>query len=354
MIYGGFYGSNKYYWLKTFLSIMTSKITRREFLKIGSLAAMGIGLPVYPPGGNPYLSTPALRMGRTTRSLNYYEHPSYASGELGYYNTDAVINIFKEKMGDARVDECPIWVKSEDGWLNSTFIQPVRNVKNQPVMNIPAGGMLAEVTVPFTQSWSMDNDRRKRAYRFYYSSTHWVHNAYPTSDGNIWYRILDDGNKGSFLVMAEDLRPITEKEISPISPDVLNKHIEVDLTGQRLKAFENEKPVFSARIASGYFEGDTPMGEFTVERKNPSRHMAARTETSEFDLPGVPWVCFISWTGVSIHGTYWHNNYGTPQSHGCINLTPEAAKWIYRWTDPFVPVEDNYEESENGTKVVIY
>jgi len=59
--------------------------------------------------------------------------------------------------------------------------------------------------------------------------------------------------------------------------------------------------------------------------------MASNLQGNEFDLPGVPWVCYISWTGVSFHGTYWHNNYGTPQSHGCINLTPEAAKWIYRW-----------------------
>lgn len=332
---------------------MKSHLSRREFLRISGLVALGVGLPSYPPGGNPYLSTPALRLGRTTRSLNYYENPSYSSSELGYYNTDAVINIYKEKIGDARIDENPIWVKSKDGWLNSTYIQPVRNIKNKPVLNIPGSGMLAEVTVPYTQSWLMKNDQRKRGYRYYYSSTHWVYNAYTTTDGTVWYRIIDDGGKGSFLVIAEDLRPVTQDELIPISPGVLSKHIEIDLTSQRLRAYENSKPVFAARIASGYFEGDTPKGEFTVERKNPSRHMAARTETSEFDLPGVPWVCFISWTGVSIHGTYWHNNYGTPQSHGCINLTPEAAKWIYRWTDPYVSVNDDYEESDNGTKVVI-
>jgi len=334
---------------------MTQAVTRREFLKLTGTAAVGFGLPNYPPGGNPYLTTPVLKLGRAARSLHYYEEPKYSSAQLGFYNTDAVFKILEEKLGDAKNEESPIWVRSEDGWLNSTNIQPVRNEKNKPVLNIPANGMLAEVTVPFTQSWSVEGERRKRAYRYYYSSTHWVYNAYPTSDGSVWYRIIDDrDNMGSFLVLAEDLRPVTKEELSPISPEIKDKKIEVDLGAQRMKAFENNKPVFTARIASGYFEGDTPRGEFIVERKNPSRHMAARTETSEFDLPGVPWVCFISWTGVSLHGTYWHNNYGIPQSHGCINLSPEASKWVYRWTEPFVPVEEDYVESDNGTKVVIY
>ncbi len=86
--------------------------------------------------------------------------------------------------------------------------------------------------------------------------------------------------------------------------------------------------------------------------------MAAELDTDFFDLPGVPWVCYILWTGVSLHGTYWHHNYGTPQSHGCINLTPEAAKWIYRWTDPYVPFDEDFVQTDkilrNGTPVIVY
>ena len=82
--------------------------------------------------------------------------------------------------------------------------------------------------------------------------------------------------------------------------------------------------------------------------------MASNSPGNEFDLPGVPWVCYISWTGVSFHGTYWHNNYGTPQSHGCINLTPEAAKWVYRWCEPEIKIAEDYIEAENGTLVRIY
>ena len=81
--------------------------------------------------------------------------------------------------------------------------------------------------------------------------------------------------------------------------------------------------------------------------------MASNLEGNEFDLPGVPWVCYIAWTGVSLHGTYWHNNYGTPHSYGCINLNPKAAKWLYRWTAPYVPFDEDYVETENGTPVIV-
>jgi lipoprotein-anchoring transpeptidase ErfK/SrfK len=55
-----------------------------------------------------------------------------------------------------------------------------------------------------------------------------------------------------------------------------------------------------------------------------------------YELPGVPWVSFFHETGVAFHGTYWHNNYGTPMSHGCVNMQINEAKWLFRWTLPQV------------------
>jgi lipoprotein-anchoring transpeptidase ErfK/SrfK len=73
-----------------------------------------------------------------------------------------------------------------------------------------------------------------------------------------------------------------------------------------------------------------------------------------FDLPGVPWVTFFTSTGVSFHGTYWHNDYGTPRSHGCVNLLPEDAKFLYRWTNPVVPADTPYlHQPGTGTRVEI-
>ncbi|MEJ2353252.1 MAG: L,D-transpeptidase, partial [Anaerolineales bacterium] len=56
-------------------------------------------------------------------------------------------------------------------------------------------------------------------------------------------------------------------------------------------------------------------------------------------------------SGIAFHGTYWHNDYGRPRSHGCINLTSRAAKWIYRWTLPVVPPDQQRVYEDFGTRV---
>jgi hypothetical protein len=336
-------------------SIMRPEITRRDFLKIFGAAAIGFGFRDFPPGGDPVgKRMPSFSLGRAIYSLRYYELPSITSRELGYYITDTVFEILEERIGDPKPTHNPIWLRTKDGWLHSAYVQPVDERFNEPVTDIPKQGILAEVTVPYSQAWSISERGWKRVYRCYYRTTYWIHHVFTGFNDTVWYQIYDERAKDLFAVEASHLCPVSSAEIAPISPSVDNKRIEIDLTRQRMVAYEGSQPVYTTRIASGYFEGDTPIGEFRVERKQPTRHMASNLSGSEFDLPGVPWVCYISWTGVSFHGTYWHNNYGTPQSHGCINLTPEAAKWIYRWTDPIVPVDEDYVESDLGTLVNIY
>jgi len=333
---------------------MSSPINRRDALKIFGAVAIGIGFRDFPPGGDPAIKrAPSFSLGRTIYSLRYYEQPSLESKELGFYNRDTIITILEEKAGAPSLSSNSIWLRTKDGWLQAGLVQPVREMRNTPVSKVPNGGMLCEVTAPFTQAWDY-NRAWRRFYRCYYGGTYWVTRVFNGVNNSIWYEIYDERQKDFYAVDAQDLRPIAATELTRISPDVKDKRIEIDLTKQRLVAFEYGKPVFSTRTATGLFEGTTPIGEFTIERKQPSRHMASNLEGNEFDLPGVPWVCYISWTGVSFHGTYWHNNYGYPQSHGCINLTPEAAKWVYRWSDPFVPFDEDYVETKNGTKVVVY
>lgn len=332
-------------------------LSRRDFLKLAGTASLGLALPTYPIGGSPSpISLDANRLGRAAYSLRYYKKPTTKSEELGFYITDDVFQILGEAVGEQEPNGSFVWLRTPEGWVNSSFVQPVRKAYNEPETEFPKLGFLAEVTVPLTQAWRLSEGEKKRAYRFYYGSTHWVIGSQTDRTGNVWYVIPDDlFTTQQYLVEARHLHRITAEEVAPISPDVTSKRIEVNLADQKLTALENGIPVFNTRIASGYVEGDTPVGAFHVERKQPSRHMGVDSlEGGGFDLPGVPWVCFILWTGVSFHGTYWHNNYGHPQSHGCINLSPAAAKWIYRWTTPVVPVEDNYEETKSGTEVVIY
>jgi len=123
-------------------------------------------------------------------------------------------------------------------------------------------------------------------------------------------------------------------------------------------AYEFGNPVFVTRAATGgvYRVGTytTPTGHFMTYHKRPTQHMAAGDiAASGFDLPGVPWVLYITESGISFHGTFWHNDFGHPRSHGCINLTPQAAKWLYRWTTPVVRPADLFAFKRKGTKVEI-
>ncbi len=334
---------------------MSKPLSRREFLKLSAASALGLLVGGRLLGNEPiFVRRPLSSLGRVIYSLRYYERPTTESRELGYYVRDTVIEVLGEALGEAKPKHNPIWYLTPQGWVHSSYVQPVRWELQQPVARVPAGGMLAEVSVPFTQAYRVDERGMRRVYRCYYASTYWVHGVFTSQTGKAWYRIWDERTREHYIVEAQHLRPITEEELTPISPGIKDKRIEVNLELQRLTAYEGRVPVLTTRIASGYFEGDTPRGEFRIERKQPTRHMASDLEGNGFDLPGVPWVCYISWTGVSTHGTYWHNNYGAPQSHGCINLTPEAAKWLYRWTEPYVPFDEDYVETDHGTRVIVF
>lgn len=333
---------------------MVSKLNRRDFLKIGTAALGGLAFRDFPPGAERWQAgSSSIKLGRLVHSQRYYKLPSLESQELGYYNADSVVEILQEASGYSDEASKNKWLQSEDGWFQGAYVQPVKNELNQPLPAVSPSGMLFEVTVPYTQSYVVRDGEKKRSYRFYYQSTHWVNSVIVAENNLVWYQVLDERAKEYFYVEAAHLRPVMPEEISPISPGVSDKLIKVDLEKQRVYAFEGSRPVFSARTSTGYFDGTTPIGEYLVERKQPSSHMTP-LEGNRYDLPGVPWVCYISWTGVSLHGTYWHNNYGTPESSGCINLTPEDSLWFYRWTDPYVPPGEDYVESTQGTRVVVF
>jgi lipoprotein-anchoring transpeptidase ErfK/SrfK len=155
------------------------------------------------------------------------------------------------------------------------------------------------------------------------------------------------------------VRILPASELAPLSPEIpgVDKHIEIRLDAQLVLAYEAGRPVYGARASTGgiYRSGTytTPTGTFGTFHKRPSRHMAAGDLTaSGFDLPGVPWVLYITDSGISIHGTFWHNDFGRPHSHGCINLSPSAARWLYRWSLPVVSPEKQFAFERASATVV--
>ncbi len=135
----------------------------------------------------------------------------------------------------------------------------------------------------------------------------------------------------------------------------------MSLGKQSLTAFEAGRPVFQAEISTGKPYMLTPRGEFKVNRKYISRHMgfgALTDDPGAYELVGVPWVSFFHTSGVAFHGTYWHDNFGVPMSHGCINMRVEDARWIFRWSNPafsaLIKERKDWVKHGEGTKVQVY
>jgi lipoprotein-anchoring transpeptidase ErfK/SrfK len=172
--------------------------------------------------------------------------------------------------------------------------------------------------------------------------------------------LFDDKWDIFYYARAEAFRAISSEELQALSMHISpeQKRIEVDLDRQWATCYEDDRAVFVAKISSGlrldtggYW---TPEGVFSTFYKRPSRHMVAGNRASGYDLPGVPWVSYITDYGISFHGTYWHNAFGAPRSHGCINMTSDAARFIYRWTTPVVPHDQTWVRVESGTRVQVF
>jgi lipoprotein-anchoring transpeptidase ErfK/SrfK len=143
-----------------------------------------------------------------------------------------------------------------------------------------------------------------------------------------------------------------------------SKWIEVDLSDQLLTAHQGDRVVYQTKISSGKF-GRTPAGEFRIWIKLRYTKMEGGTKGTNtyYYLPNVPYTMFFyndnvaKWKGYGLHGTYWHNNFGTPMSHGCVNLPTEMAGLLFNWTDPQVPAGKGIaraQEPTDGTKIVIH
>ncbi len=106
-----------------------------------------------------------------------------------------------------------------------------------------------------------------------------------------------------------------------------DKWIEVNLTKQRLIAWEGAKPVYAVLVSTGKKQTPTIPGMFTIQRK----YKRDRMKGADYDIDDVPYAQYYQ-GGYALHGAYWHKKFGTPVSHGCINLAVDHAAWLFRWS----------------------
>ncbi|MGV2828964.1 L,D-transpeptidase [Myxosarcina sp. GI1(2024)] len=109
--------------------------------------------------------------------------------------------------------------------------------------------------------------------------------------------------------------------------------IEIDLSEQHLFAWTGEERVFTTIISSGKAATPTYPGIYSIQRK----YAIDRMRGADYDIPDVPNVLYFD-RGYALHGAYWHSNFGTPISHGCVNLPVSHARWLFDWTKIGTPV----------------
>jgi hypothetical protein len=304
----------------------------------------------------------------TVDNTDIYMEPDVQSQIVGQFPRDQLIPIFEEIKNPDQLPNAPRWYRLRQGFLNSMYTQRVENRHlNEPVPWVHEEGTIGEITVPYTRAY-LNNPLYGwlPVYRLYFQTIHWITGVDEGPDRKAWYQITDESDDNlRYYVPQAHVRLVTPEELEPISLEVPweHKRIEVSLLKQELKAFEYGEVVMHTLISSGIpgiggsspIPTATPKGEFNIQVKMPSKHMGEGRITDNiraYELPGVPWNCFFTDTGVAFHGTYWHYNFGRRMSHGCINMTMKDAKWLYRWALPETEFYE-WEKKGYGTRVIV-
>jgi len=166
-------------------------------------------------------------------------------------------------------------------------------------------------------------------------------------DGHAWYLIDPNQWVRQGYVGMVDIDP------RPAGVGQGEKWIEIDLYEQTLAAYEGDQMVYATLVSSGLPQWQTRRGHFRVYEKVLTAKMSGQHGKSDYYyLEDVPWTMYYDYE-IGLHGAYWHDAFGYRHSHGCVNMPPIAAQWLYQWTTPFVPEGINRFRGE-GTWVWVH
>jgi hypothetical protein len=158
-------------------------------------------------------------------------------------------------------------------------------------------------------------------------------------DGKVTaYRIADPTPQAP---LGEWIQAADVRVFAPVDPPPLllpnERWIDVDLDNQILVAFEGMTPVYATMVSSGAKDTPTLTGMYRIWLKNSEANMSNLKAEDPYSVATVPWTeFFYSEDDLALHTAYWHDAFGKPRSHGCVNLAPRDARWLYYWSDPQV------------------
>ncbi|HCR72164.1 MAG TPA: hypothetical protein DIW23_12020 [Anaerolineae bacterium] len=376
---------------------MKRKISRRDFLKLTGLGLSALAFKPYLLPNYEYFATPKRLpqfpasevIGRVTDpDIDLRSRPTNdpnLNTSIGKLAADTLVEWNREVVGNVIGGLTnQKYVETPQGYIYGSVLQRTKNIPNTPLTELPNGqGFWAEVTVPFidlahegvvASPWLQDHIVFNFPPRLYYGQVVWI-DQIRTTNGFPEYRWNEDANGRGygygggygefFWGDGAGFKVLTDDDVSMISPDVdpAEKTISLDLDYQTLSCYESGREVFFCKVSSGRsFDPTTgeivdtyatPAGTLLTHWKIISKNMTAGNESAGYSTPAVPWCTFIQ-GGVAIHGAHWHNAFGEKRSHGCVNVTPEDAKWIFRWTSPHVSLtvgEERRSLPDHGTIV---
>jgi len=358
---------------------MKSRFSRRDFLKLGGLALGGMAFSPFVPGPVDFDDSNLVRI--ATAELPVRREPTDESAIVRMLHRDDLIHYY-DLIKAKEPKRNPYWYRVWGGYIHRGRLHRVKVLYQKPENIAEGTRRLAEVTVPFTTPWrnSKSFGWEKLDPPIYYGSVHWVDQLVESGpDGSPdWYRIYDELDSNvPYFVPAMHLKMVELEMFDPITPEVPyeEKLIEVNLTTQMLTAYEYGRIVFQTNVSTGIPGGGgsgdkglsttTPNGNFTILDKYPSKHMGNSyfnlgttgnllADADGYVLPGVPWTSFFTEVGHAFHGAYWHENFGTEMSHGCVNMRSNEANWIFRWARPPHTTDSVSNHTARGTQVEIH
>ncbi len=347
---------------------MPPRLSRRDFLKFSALSAVPLLVPPSRSRGAldfgsrlpdfPRAPLPAP-LGRLTQWWRQpvRQGPSTGEGVVRWTTRDDVIPLYEAVQGDPPWPTNPVWYRTEGGYIHSGYVQPVRDEQQPAVTQIAEPGLWVQVTRPWAEARATPASAYV-AHRLYYGTTYRAITAVTDEEGQVWYQLKEGVSpwRPGPYALGSSFRVVTPEELTPISPGHPDKLLKIDRGAQTLSCLEGDSVVFHTRVSTGNPNTPTPLGEFRVLYKRHARRMTVTDIPSPYDLPGVAFPTYFTWSGVAIHGTYWHNDYGRVHSSGCINVTAEDAQWIFRWVEPVAPYEVYTQRAEpaiTGTRVLV-
>ncbi len=167
-------------------------------------------------------------------------------------------------------------------------------------------------------------------------------------DGKKWIKV----GKDKWVDGTRVARIVKNKRPKGVPPGA--KWIDIDIYEQILEAYKGDRLIYATLVSSGLPAFETPKGLFRIWGKARMRKMSGGKKGKDYYfLEDVPYQMYFS-NGVAIHGAYWHDNFGIKQSHGCVNISPRDAKWLFDWTRPVVNGQAFIKATKSNPGTFVY